>query len=149
MSAFWTELEVTPCADGESWRLNAEFRYSSTLLASMGGDGAVIVPKRFVTDFASVPKVLWALYPPWGRYGAAAVVHDWLYFSQGCSRETADAVLREAMTVLDVDQESIDTICSGVRAFGQAAWDRNAAVKKLGYTRLASMAANPPYASAI
>lgn len=36
------------------------------------------VPAGYVTDFASIPRGLWNLIPPWGRYRKAAVVHDWL-----------------------------------------------------------------------
>lgn len=36
------------------------------------------VPDGFVTDGASVPRALWWLFPPTGRYFLAAVVHDYL-----------------------------------------------------------------------
>ena len=38
----------------------------------------VTVPAGFITDGASVPRLLWWLFPPVGRYFLAAVVHDWL-----------------------------------------------------------------------
>jgi len=38
----------------------------------------VSVPIGFVTDGASVPRMLWWLFPPVGRYFLAAVVHDYL-----------------------------------------------------------------------
>lgn len=44
----------------------------------------IAVPKGFVTDFASIPQGLWSLgLSPHGRYGRAAVIHDYLYWSQG------------------------------------------------------------------
>lgn len=42
-----------------------------------------VVPKGFVTDFASVPEILQGLIPPTGRYGKAAVIHDYLYRTAG------------------------------------------------------------------
>lgn len=36
------------------------------------------VPLGFITDLASVPRVLWALLPPHGRYAKAAILHDYL-----------------------------------------------------------------------
>jgi len=39
----------------------------------------ITIPKGFVTDYASVPRYLWWLYPPVGGYDDAAVVHDYLY----------------------------------------------------------------------
>ena len=38
----------------------------------------VQVPKGFVTDGASVPRFLWWLFPPVGRYFTSAVIHDYL-----------------------------------------------------------------------
>jgi len=37
------------------------------------------VPKGFVTDFASVPRWLWALFPPHGAAMPASVLHDFCY----------------------------------------------------------------------
>lgn len=55
------------------------------------------VPKGFQTDFASVPKPLWALFSPFGKYTQAAVLHDWLYKGNGVSsRKEADALFYEA-----------------------------------------------------
>jgi uncharacterized protein DUF1353 len=41
---------------------------------------------------------LWAIFPKWGTYGSAAIVHDWLYWRQELRRDQADAVFLEAMT---------------------------------------------------
>lgn len=145
MSRFVDELQVTPLADGMSWRLNTDFRYESKLLGA-----TVIVPARFVTDFTSSPREMWGLVPPWQKYGAAAVVHDYLYTQQEVDRETADDVLREAMHVLGVDEETIGRIWVAVRTFGSFAWARNAKLKASGYTRMAPMNSPvPPYAAAI
>src|SRR5262245_61834039 len=47
----------------------------------------IVVPKGFVTDFASIPQALWSLgLSPHGQYSRAAVIHDFLYWTQGCSR---------------------------------------------------------------
>jgi hypothetical protein len=58
----------------------------------------IVVPKGFVTDFASIPQGLWSLgLGPQGRYSRAAVVHDYLYWSQGCTRAQADRLMVIAM----------------------------------------------------
>lgn len=41
------------------------------------------VPAGFVTDFASIPRAFWVVLPPTGKYGKAAVVHDYLYVMGG------------------------------------------------------------------
>lgn len=65
----------------------------------------VTVPDGFMTDLASVPRLLWPLVPPHSPdYAAAAVVHDFLYeWKQGLfTRVVADAIFYEAMRVLGV-----------------------------------------------
>lgn len=51
--------------------LEAELIYDSPKF------GLIQVPYGFVSDGASVPKLLWNLYPPFGEYLEAAVIHDW------------------------------------------------------------------------
>ena len=86
----------------------------------------VHVPKGFLTDGASVPRALWALIPPWGRYGQAAIMHDYLceYLSiiyKGrpvpISRELADLFFLEAMIVLEVELSTRKMIYSAVAAY--------------------------------
>lgn len=56
------------------------------------------VPTGFITDFASIPRLLWNLLPPTGRYAKATVIHDYLYRTPlMATRKQADAVLFEAM----------------------------------------------------
>ena len=47
------------------------------------------VPPRFLTDFASVPRVVTWLIPRYGRYTKAAIVHDYL-----CSVEVPRGTIR-------------------------------------------------------
>ena len=57
----------------------------------------VTVPAGSRTNFASVPRIFWAIWPPAGCYSWAAVVHDYLYTQPGCSRFLADAFFGELM----------------------------------------------------
>ena len=57
-----------------------------------------MVPRGFITDFASVPRGLWNTLPPWGEYAEAAVLHDWLYRNPGIvTRKEADLIFRKLM----------------------------------------------------
>jgi len=67
-----------------------------------GGGVKVKVPENALTDFASVPRILWPLCPPNGKWSRAAVVHDYLCGTKGCSRFLADSLFREAMYRLGV-----------------------------------------------
>jgi len=37
------------------------------------------IPSGFKTDLASIPRILWAIYPPFGKYTNASIIHDFLY----------------------------------------------------------------------
>ena len=105
---------------------------------------AVTVPKGFVTDFASVPRVFWSLLPPDGIYTYAAVIHDYMYWQQSTSRETADEVFKVAMLELRVQQSTVDAIYSAVRTFGSIAWNNNVKARAKGEQRiLAKLPADP------
>lgn len=85
---------------------------------------SITVPTGFKTDLASVPRVLWNLLPPVGRYDAAATVHDFLYQHNGVTRHEADRVLHEAMCVLGVGWWTRWAIYSGVVVGGWVVWNR-------------------------
>lgn len=87
-------------------------------------DRVIEVPSGFKTDLASIPRLLWNILPPFGRYDAAAVIHDYLYATNGVTRGQADSVLREAMDSLDVNALVADVIYAGVRVGGWVPWKR-------------------------
>lgn len=98
--------------------------YSPLVFYSAKLDKEIIVPEKFLTDLASIPMGLWNLLPKSGRYDRAAVVHDWLYTKNGCSRAEADSTLKEAMEALGVNGVKIWLIYSGVRSGGWKSWGK-------------------------
>lgn len=133
MSRFTSILLVSPLADGKTWVLMREFGYGVGIERSTD---QIILPVGFETDFASIPRLFWAILPKWGKYGNAAVIHDWLYWEQQRPRAAADAVLLEGMVVLGVSTLVRYIIYSAVRLFGWAAWYRNQADRADGYARV-------------
>jgi hypothetical protein len=124
-------VPLTPFGDGQDSVLMADLTYR------IGETNYVIVvPAGFVTDFASVPRAFWAVLPPFGNHQLAAIVHDFLYWDQGCTREQADALLRVAMAESRVDPGKRDVIWQAVRAFGGTAWSNNASAKAAGQPRI-------------
>ena len=100
MSSFTSELLVTPMPDGKYWRLEKEFEYR---IGSLDSNQFVIVPKGFITDFASIPKFLWFL-PCWAKFNKAPILHDYLYrtrriMGDKITRKRADDIFLEAMLV--------------------------------------------------
>jgi hypothetical protein len=124
-------VPFTPFGDGENSVVMSPLQYR------VGTTRFVItVPAGFVTDFASTPRAIWAVLPPFGTYQLAAVVHDFLYWDQGCTREQADALLRAGMAESRVEPAKRDAIWQAVRRGGEAAWTQNATEKQAGLPRI-------------
>jgi hypothetical protein len=81
-----------------------------------------VVPAGFETDFASVPRFLWRIIPPWGEYSRAAVVHDYLYRNGIGTRAKADEAFRSLMQHLRVSWWKRNAMYAAVRLFGRPAW---------------------------
>ena len=88
---------VVEFLDGIRWRVIVPFSYTSQATRH-----TVNVPYGFKTDFASIPRGLWNIFPPTGEYGKAAVIHDYLYCTHLFSRPVADLIFYEAMADLRV-----------------------------------------------
>lgn len=88
-----------------------------------------------VTDLASIPRIVWPLWPPDGPWAEAAVFHDECYKSRGTfaygihpglavplTRQGCDAVLQDGMAALGVGSVPRVIIWEAVRLFGGRAW---------------------------
>ena len=95
-------------------------------LGQVGEFEPVTVPTGFVTDFASIPQIFWSILKPDGDYAYAAVVHDYLYWTQTRPRAVADQILKFGMQDLGIDEGTIGAIYVPVRAAGWIPWNRNA-----------------------
>lgn len=132
MSQFTKALIVSPLSDGKTWVLIESFGYD---VGDLGSNDTVEASKGFMTDFTSIPRLFWAILPRWGKYGNAAVIHDWIYWKQNRTRYEADSILFEAMGVLSVPSWKKYSIYYAVRLFGWFAWIRNRWDKDAGFSR--------------
>ncbi len=102
------------------WDLEGNFRYIT--LAGV----TILVPKGFVTDLASVPRFAAGIIPPDGPWVMAAIIHDYLYATQGLAgvftRSQADDIFREAMKDLGVNKVRRNVIYAAVRVGGGRGW---------------------------
>lgn len=87
--------------------------------------GAIEVPSGFLTDLASIPRVFWPLVPVNGRHRAAAILHDYLYVTQPCTRAEADALFLDAMRAGGVRWSQRQVMYAAVRVGGGLAWAAN------------------------
>lgn len=113
----------------------------------------VTVPRGFVSDFASIPVAFRSMLSPIGKHGRAAIIHDYLYWQQECTREQADRIMLLAMTESGVSFIDRRAIYWTLRRFGLNAWVDNNEERKQGlprrvpdpYMALPRLAEWPPY----
>lgn len=119
------ELQVIP-GDPDNWLVSESFSYTTN-------SGEIVpVPKGMKTDLASTPRIVWNLYPPFGLYTGAAIVHDHLYTTGRFVRSMCDAILLEAMEAEGVSWFSRHLIYRMVRLFGWVAWNQHRKEDKNG-----------------
>lgn len=113
-------VDFRPFSDGEHWIVKEPLIY---IIGS--SQDSVTVPVGFVTDMASIPPILRSLIQQNGPYLLPAVVHDYLYWTQTCTRGQADSIFRLAMIENEVAPADREAIFAAVRAAGRFAWDAN------------------------
>lgn len=87
--------------------------------------GKIVVPKGFVSDLASTPRITWSLIPPTGKYKTSAIVHDWLYYSGLVSQKQSDDIFLYLMRSHKVDPVKRCVMWLGVRLFGFLAYKKH------------------------
>jgi len=125
--SFLSDLSYTPLGDGRRHRINKAFEY---YVGYKWSDDVIIVPDGFITDFASVPRIVWSIYPPIGKYTKAAIVHDFLYWEQQRSRKECDLIMHEAMRVSGCSWYTCQVFYDAVRIGGWVAFNRHARAAK-------------------
>lgn len=99
-----------------------------------------LVPVGFTTDLASVPQFLWSMFPPFGNYTTAAIIHDFLYEErplsrhpaggyEPISRKDADGVFLRIMKEEGVSWWRRRVMYRAVRTFGWTYWQKRYGVK--------------------
>lgn len=102
------------------WRTFYSFDYH---VGSYPSNEIIVIPKKFVTDFASIPRVFWSILSPTDKYGQAALVHDYCYtIKYKNNRKYCDEIFKEAMGVLKVSPWKIFILYWAVRFFGEKEW---------------------------
>lgn len=88
--------------------------------------GLVVVPENFRSDGASMPRLFWRLigHPFQMQYLREAILHDWLYRTQPCSRALADRIFYNLLAG-KVKEWRRKLIYLGLRLGGWIAWRQN------------------------
>lgn len=120
MSQFTTPA-ILEMLDHYQWRVVQEFSYFTDALPERT---VIVVPAGSITDLTSVPRLLWTIFPPIGKYAKAAIIHDYLYDQALYSKAIADSVFYEAMGVLEVPQWRRWVMYQAVKWFGRGNYQK-------------------------
>jgi len=102
-------------------------RLLNDVVVSFDGQ-TLVIPDGFLTDGASVPRGLWNVFPPFGKYNKASLLHDYLYKigmvnDAPISRKQADDLFLDAMAGLGVPRWQRWAMWAGVRVGAWGAWN--------------------------
>lgn len=114
---FLTDLNVEFVPGGKYWLVTSPLIYDDAEQKK-----GVEVPAGFLTDFASVPRGLWNLFPKVGPWAPAAVVHDFCYRYALYDKKVADLMFLHAMEDLGIGRVTRRLMYLGVRVFGNGSY---------------------------
>jgi hypothetical protein len=114
-------VDFRPFVDGRNWIVRQPLVYTIGV-----SKDSITIPSGFVTDFASIPQIFHSLLRQNGSYLLPAVVHDYLYWKQTCTRDQSDQILRLGMIENQVPELQRVAIYGAVRFAGGFAWEANA-----------------------
>jgi len=147
---------LTPNGDGVTWTLKEDFAWVSNdgttvevdaglvtdfasipplnkfgLIAALGGHA---LSRLHWSGLLLMLSGLWVVWisdrlRPWGQYGKAAIIHDFLYRNHAFPRKRCDGYLREAMQDLQTPRWQRFLIYYGVRGGGWWAYRHEPPVK--------------------
>lgn len=98
--------------DGKHWELMENYVYA------LNDGRTLFVPRGFIYDFASIPRIAWRLFPPaTGKHRTPALIHDWLCATENVTWTEAADIFLQAMKCAGVSYIKRYTIYWSVRAF--------------------------------
>jgi Protein of unknown function (DUF1353) len=124
-------VDFKPFVDGRNWIVRERLTYRIGI-----SQDSLTVPVGFVTDLASIPPALQSFIQQNGPSLLPAVVHDYLYWKQTCTRDQSDQILLLAMIEHAVPEAQRFAIYQAVHFAGMFAWDENARSRKAGLVRI-------------
>lgn len=94
---------------------------------------SIIIPQGYVTDFASIPRIFWTIFSPYGRNTNPSILHDYCYTSKVMSnlvgdqegRKLADELFYNNMLAEGVPKLGAKIMFLAVRYFGKGHYGKN------------------------
>ncbi len=94
----------------DRWRLERSVTYQTRQ------QGKITVPCGYVTDFASVPMLLWGIFPPIGKANRACLLHDWWYDNR---------LFQEELGMYEARKRADEELLERLNAVEPTKWVRN------------------------
>ena len=107
------EVKLIP-GDKEMWIVIESFFYRG-----------LEIPKGYRTDLASIPRILWNIFPPFGEYTTPAVIHDYMYDHpelHNYTKKEADKIFLKNCIIYGTEKWKAKSFYYAVRLFGRGQW---------------------------
>lgn len=120
MSSFTTPA-ILQLLDHYKWRVFTPFSFYKGTKENR--KYTIVVPVGYETDLTSVPRILWTIFPPHGKYAKAAIIHDFMYDQALKTKKEADNCFYEGMLVLGVPKWKAKILYLGAKFFGKGKYN--------------------------
>lgn len=87
----------------------------------------LVVPKSFITDLASIPKLFQGIIGVPEDFDEESILHDFLYSKYNdymINRETADKIFKQSLILNGVNPLTAKLMYDGVRLGGEFHWEK-------------------------
>ena len=103
-----------------------QFELAEDIYYILSNSKPIKIKKGFVTDLASTPRIVWSIFPPFGKYAFACVIHDYLYINSEIivSRAFADAEFKRIIKASGASVLTANLFYAYVRALGWINWNK-------------------------
>ena len=114
---FTSEPDLLILPEPDYWAIRAPLTWEAP-------DFNITIPAGFITDLASIPRILRNVLDVDGRSRCPAILHDFLYSCQRTTRSFADEQLRLALIAYGDTPAAARLYWLGVRIGGWVPWEK-------------------------
>ena len=115
----------------KDWTPDAKYDWYQVMEDCKMLDSDLIIPNGFVTDFSSVPRLIWTLIPPYGKSVNPSILHDYMYvngvysawFGSKTARYVADRLFYQHLREAGVSKLQSYLMYAAVRIFGKSRYN--------------------------
>ncbi len=81
--------DTTKKSPFKNWTMKGRMNWIVTedIKVKLSNKDTINIPKGFRTDLSSSPRILWSIFPPYGDFLIAALIHDYLYSAKYFKKE--------------------------------------------------------------